>query len=64
MEESILIPYRKKDKWGYSDPDKNIVIPCQYDWAPPFTEERAVVLLDNLYGFQALGNQGQPVCLV
>lgn len=50
MEETTLIPYRKKDKWGYSDPDKNIVIPCQYDRAEPFIEERAVVQLDSLWG--------------
>lgn len=24
----ILIPYRKKDKWGFCTPDKKIVIDC------------------------------------
>ncbi len=28
---STLIPYRRKDKWGFSDSSKNIVIDCEYD---------------------------------
>lgn len=36
--EPQLIPYRKKDKWGFCTPDKKIVIDCQYDYANPFTE--------------------------
>ena len=30
-EEAILIPYRKKDKWGFCLSDKRIVIDCIYD---------------------------------
>ena len=26
-----LIPYRKGDKWGFCDKDKNIVIECKYE---------------------------------
>ena len=32
----LLIPYRKGNKWGFCDKNKNIVIDCIYDDADPF----------------------------
>ncbi len=26
-----LIPYRKADKWGFCDENKNLIIPVKYD---------------------------------
>jgi len=43
----ILIPYRKKDKWGFCTPDKKIVIECVYDEVKPFNEGIAVVKVNN-----------------
>lgn len=39
----ILIPYRKKDKWGFCTPDKKIVIDFVYDRTYPFYDESAAV---------------------
>jgi hypothetical protein len=39
-----LIPYFSKGKWGYCDKNMKIVIPCRYDQAYPFYEERALVI--------------------
>ena len=37
-EEPFLIPYRKGDKWGFCDRNKNIVIDCEWDEIGPFSE--------------------------
>jgi len=42
-----LIPYRKKDKWGYCTPDKKIVIDCIYDDAEVFSEGLALVTING-----------------
>lgn len=41
--QNALIPYVQNSKWGYCDKDMKIVIPCKYDQAYPFFEERALV---------------------
>lgn len=41
--QSSLIPFIQNGKWGYCDKDMKIVIPCKYDQAFPFFEERALV---------------------
>lgn len=41
--QNALIPYIQNGKWGYCDKDMKIVIPCKYDQAFPFFEERALV---------------------
>ena len=46
-----LIPYRKGDKWGYCDWEKNIVIPATYDEAFPFDNGLAQVTFQGRYGF-------------
>lgn len=45
---SILIPYRKGDKWGYCNYKKEIIIPCKYNAAEPFSEGIAAVSLDSV----------------
>lgn len=41
------MPVKGDGGWGYLDPDGNIVIPCQYQIAYPFSEGFASVKLDN-----------------
>ena len=38
-----LIPYNKNGKWGYADKNMNVIIPCTYNYAMPFYEDRALV---------------------
>jgi hypothetical protein len=38
-----LIPFRKKNKWGYSTENRNLVIECDFDYAQPFLNEIAFV---------------------
>ena len=46
-----LIPYRKKDKWGFCDRHKNIKIPVQFDFVGDFHEGLVKVQLNNKWGF-------------
>jgi len=46
-----LIPYRNGNKWGFADPQGNIVIPCTFEDAHPFKEGLAAVMVDELIGF-------------
>ena len=46
-----LIPYRKKDKWGFCTSDKKIIIDCEYDDAYPFTDGLARVQINDKSGF-------------
>jgi len=59
-----LIPFRKNEKWGYSDKNKKILIPCQYDKATPFFEGRGVVsIADNSSLKSAVINEkGELLC--
>ena len=41
------MPVKGEDGWGYLDTDGNIVIPCQYQIAYPFSEGFASVKIDN-----------------
>ena len=38
-----LIPFIQNGKWGYCGKDMKVIIPCKYDQAYPFFEERALV---------------------
>ena len=49
--EPQLIPYRKKNKWGFCTPDKKIVIDCEYDWAFPFIDGIAIIKLKDTWKF-------------
>ncbi len=50
LSEPQLIPYRKKDKWGFCTLDKKIVIDCVYHFANQFTEDLAWVVNNNRKG--------------
>lgn len=49
--EPKLVPYRRKDKWGFCTPDKKIVIDCIYDWAYPFIAGIAIVKVKDTWEF-------------
>lgn len=51
LAELQLIPYRKKDKWGFCTPNKNIVIDCIYDNVEAFSKGIARVEKDGKYTF-------------
>ena len=57
--EQQLIPYRKKDKWGFCTPDKKIVIPCIYDFNGTFREGLAKVKRNGKLGL--INKSGQLV---
>ena len=42
--DSLLIPYRSGDKWGYSDMNKKMLIAAVYDYATPFNRGKAMVM--------------------
>ncbi len=42
---SLLIPYRKKSKWGYSDISGNIVVNCVYDQVQELALENELLLV-------------------
>ena len=46
-----LLPIRLAGKWGYVDADFDLAIPPQFDWAFPFSEERAAVRVGEKFGF-------------
>lgn len=54
-----LIPYRKKDKWGFCTPDKTIVIDCIYDNVEMFSKGIARVEKDGIYLF--INRQGNVI---
>ena len=57
-----LIPYRKGDKWGFCDKDKNIVIECKYDEVGMFYEGFSKVKLNKSYGIiNELGKEIIPI---
>jgi len=59
-----LIPFRKNNKWGYSDENKQLIIPCHFDKATPFFEERAVVSIADNSSFKSavINKQGELLC--
>jgi WG containing repeat len=60
--EPQLIPYRKKDKWGFCTVDKKIVIDCIYDNLLPFSEGLSVVVLKrNTWQFGFINTSGVEV---
>ncbi len=54
-----LIPYRKGDKWGFCDKDKNIVIECKYSETYPVRGELLKVKKNGRYG--CINRQGKVV---
>jgi serine/threonine protein kinase len=47
LEDSQLIPFRKGNKWGFSDVNKHILIEARYDGAERFSEGMAKVWLED-----------------
>ncbi len=50
-----LIPYRKGDKWGFCDKDKNIVIECKYEDVESFNNKLARVCAKTIVFNTSLG---------
>ncbi len=46
-----LIPYRKGNKWGFSDLRRKLIIAPQYDDAQRFADGLATVMMNGKYGF-------------
>jgi len=46
-----LIPYLKKDKWGFCNAKKKLIIPAEYDSVEPFQEGFALVEKGGKYAF-------------
>lgn len=55
--ETFLIPYRKKDKWGFCLKDKRIVIDCIYEDVFPFDDRKARVKRNGKWGIINLEGQ-------
>ncbi|MEP7229001.1 MAG: WG repeat-containing protein [Ginsengibacter sp.] len=58
--EPQLIPYRKKDKWGFCTTDKRIVIDCIFNRVQPFQDNLALIEIDGKTGF--INNKGHFIC--
>jgi hypothetical protein len=43
------IPYRQKSKWGFSNLEKELLIPCEYDYVSVFDGETAIVSVDTRF---------------
>lgn len=54
-----LIPYRKGNKWGFCNQQKQIVIPCEYDEAGLFSESVAFVRKGKKWG--AIDEKGKII---
>ncbi len=56
---NIIIPYRKNDKWGFSNHKKEVVIDCVFDDVEPFNEGLAVVIRNGTLEF--INQNGETV---
>jgi hypothetical protein len=54
-----LVPYRKGDKWGYADAQRNIVITPKYNDAEWFSEGLAAVKIGSKWGY--VNKQGKLI---
>lgn len=60
-EPPALIPYRKGDKWGFCDRNKNIIIECKYDEVDFFSEGLAAVKINDKWAYiDSNGNEVIP----
>ncbi len=56
-----LIPFNENGLFGYCDSNLNVVIDAKYDKVYPFSENRALVIIDKQFGFiDTKGNQITP----
>jgi len=49
--ENKLIPFRKGDKWGFSDTNKKIIVEPKYDYVNRFSEGVSLVRFNGKYGY-------------
>jgi hypothetical protein len=49
-----LIPFRQGNLWGFSKPDKTIVIPCLYDEVRLFENHNALIRKGLFYGLPCI----------
>jgi hypothetical protein len=54
-----IVPYRKKNKWGYANIKGEVVVEPQYKVAYPFTANITAVKKDDKYGF--IDKSGNPI---
>lgn len=54
-----LIPYLKGKRWGFVNAQREIVVPCMYDYVYPFSEGLALVELKRKFGY--INAQGKTV---
>ena len=47
----LLIPFRKGDKWGYSNQKKEVIVEPIFDMTYPLQEGMGLVVIDKMYGF-------------
>ncbi len=62
MNSDLLIPYRKKDKWGFCSSDKKIVIDCIYSKTNRFKNSFAVIARNGKYGLIDKNGKEVVVC--
>ena len=48
--QEIFIPYRKADKWGICNQEKEFYVPLEYDRIYPIDAELFIAVKKNLYG--------------
>lgn len=54
-----LIPFVKGKRWGFVNAQRDIVVPCMYDYVYPFSEGLALVELERKFGY--INAQGKTV---
>ncbi|OJJ18587.1 hypothetical protein BKI52_23535 [marine bacterium AO1-C] len=54
-----LIPFLKGKRWGFVNAQREIVVPCMYDYVYPFSEGLALVELERKFGY--INAQGKTV---
>ena len=54
-----LIPYLKGKRWGFVNAQREIVVPCMYDYVYPFSEGLALVELKRKFGY--INAQGKTI---
>lgn len=61
LRENMAAIQNNQGKWGFVDAGCRLVVPCIYDWVWSFSENRAAVCQDGLWGFiDILGHEIIP----
>lgn len=59
----LLIPYRQKGRWGFVNPQRQLVVACTYDDAGAFSEGLAPVRMNGKFGYVNQQGAVQIPCL-